>query len=50
MRGSVREERNWNKGITKRGNDRIEIVKGKSEVSENGWRGGPEQDLTITSF
>jgi len=50
MRGSVREERNWKKGITKGGNNRIEIVKSKSEVSENGQRGRPEQDLTITSF
>jgi len=40
----------WNKGITKGGNNRIEIVKDKSEVLENGRRGRPEQDLTITSF
>jgi len=50
MRESVREEQNWNRGITKGGKDRIEIVKGKSEVPENGWRGRPEQDLTVTSF
>jgi len=41
MRGSVREEQNLNKGITKGGNDKIGMVQGKSEVSERvrgeGW-------------
>jgi len=37
-RGSVRKERNQNKGIKKGGNVKIGMVQGKSAVSEKDWR------------
>jgi len=46
-RGSVREEQNWNKEITKGGNDKIGREKGRSDILEKGRRGRPEQDLTV---
>ena len=47
QRGSVREEQNWDKGITKGGNDKIGREKGRSDILEKGRRGRPEQDLTV---
>jgi len=45
-RWRVRDKGNQNKGVTKGENDKIGMIQGKSEVSEKGQRGRPEQDLT----
>jgi len=44
-RGSAGEEQNRSKGNTKGGNNKI--GKGRSDISEKGRRGRPEQDLIV---
>ena len=46
-RGGVREGQNWDKGITKGGNNKIEKGKGQSDISGKGQRGREEWDLTV---
>jgi len=46
-KGSVRKEQNQDKGITKGNNNKIRMVQGKSDESENNQRGRLGWDLTM---